>query len=210
MPQNNIMGIIRRIRRPVFTTRELSALSRKSLSSTTQGLETLVRQGLVVKLRRGLWGDAGNDRLSAYAIVPFLSPGHRAYVSFLSALHLHGLVEQIPRVVTVASTAHTKTVVTSLGTFHVHRIVPSFFKGFDRHGRNGDFLIASPEKALVDCLYLSAHRKNQYGHFPELHFPRSFSFRRAKAWAKAIPSLRARKMVLDELNRLDPCFRRLQ
>jgi hypothetical protein len=120
-------------------------------------------------------------------------------VSFISALHLHGIVGQIPQVITLASPTHSKTIVTSLGTFSVHRIAPAFFAGFGWYKDSGIFLIAEPEKALVDSLYLSARKKRQYGHFPELDFPRSFSFRKARDWAARIPDVRIRRNVEKKL-----------
>jgi len=201
-PREPLIKFVRKLRRPVFTTRELSALSGKSLSTTSQGLRYLTAQGLLIKVRRGLWAEADSDRLSRYSIVPFLVPGHRAYVSFLSALHLHGIIEQIPQVHTIASTAHSRTIRTPLGTFRIHRISPGFFAGFDWNGPDCGFLLASAEKALVDSLYLSAHRKKQYGNFPELEFPSSFSLAKAGQWARRIRAQRVRAIVLRELDRL--------
>jgi len=202
MSDDPLFKTVRKLHRPVFTTREVSALSGKSLSATTQGLNYLVRQGLLLKVRRGLWADVSGQRLTAPALVPYLVPGHRAYISFTSALHLHGIVEQIPRVMTLASTAHSRTIRTPLGDFLIHRITPAFLAGFDWDRGEGSFLIAAPEKALVDSLYLSAHRKRQYRHFPELRFPPSFSFSRAAAWARKIPSGRVRARVLRDLEHL--------
>jgi len=202
MSRDPLFKTVRKLRRPVFTTREAAALAGKSLSATTQGLGYLARQGLLLKVRRGLWADSNDERLSVFALVPFLAGGRRAYVSFLSALHLHGIVEQIPQVVTLASTGHSKTIRTPLGVYKIHKIVPTFFDGFDWYRGEGTFLIASPEKALVDSLYLSAHRKKQYRRFPELHLAGSFSFRKAADWARKIPSSRARSRVLRDLERL--------
>jgi len=192
----------------VFTSREVAALSGKTMSATTQGLSYLARLGILLKIRRGLWADLGNDRLSPLAIVPYIASGHRTYVSFVSALHFRGLIEQIPQVIAVASTAHSKTVRTPLGTYRIHRISPDFFDGFDWYGKSRDVLMASAEKALVDSLYLSVHRKKQYRFFPELHFPASFSFKRAESWARRIPSPRARARVFKDLERLRASRRR--
>lgn len=207
MARDLLIKYIRKLRRPVFTTRELAALSGKSLSTTTQGLGYLARQGVLLKVRRGLWVDAAEERLSVFSAVPFLVPGQRVYVSFLSALHLHGIIEQIPRVVTLASTVHSKTIRTNLGVYRIHRIAPAFFAGFDWYRGERTFLIASPEKALADSLYLSVHRKKQYRHFPELHFPASFSFRKTAEWAERIPSPGTRGRVLKDLERLKKTVR---
>ncbi len=193
---------IRQLNRPIFTTHGLAAVSGKSPSATTQALNLLEREGVVVKICRGIWGEAGGGRLSPYAVVPYLFPRHRAYVSFISALHLYGMIGQIPQVVTVASTTHTKIIRTEVGVFSVHRIAPGFFDGFDWYRGTGSFLIAEQEKALVDSLYLSARKKRRFGHFPEMHFPRSFSFRKARSWVKRIGDPRIRACVREKLARL--------
>jgi len=77
-------------------------------------------------------------------------------VIYKRTLHIYGIIEQIPQVVTIASTAHSKTIKTKIGTYVIHRISPYFFKGFDWHKGTGSFLIAELEKALIDSLYLSA------------------------------------------------------
>ena len=101
-------------------------------------------------------------------------------------MHIYGIIEQIPQVITLASTVHTKEINTKLGVFSVHQIAPKFFKGFDWYKQKGSFLIAEPEKALVDCLYLARYKKKQFSHFPELSFPKTFSFKKAEKWAKDI------------------------
>jgi len=199
MLRRSVLADIQRIRRPIFTTFELARLSERSASATTQALRHLEKQGVVERICRGIWGLAGSERLSAASVIPFLFPRTRAYVSFTSALHLYDIIEQIPQVMTLASPSHTKTIRTRLGTYSVHRIAPSFFAGFRWYKDEGRFLIAEPEKALVDSLYLSARKKRQYGHFPELHFPRTFSFRRAREWAGRIPDVRIRKNVEKKL-----------
>jgi hypothetical protein len=90
-------------------------------------------------------------------------------------------------------------VATPVGVFDLHRIDPRFFGGFDWFGDRQDFLAASPEKALVDCLYLSTRRGQRFGYFPELSFQRGFSARRARQWARKIPDPRIRGQVLRKL-----------
>jgi predicted transcriptional regulator of viral defense system len=205
MPKSkiHILTAIKGLERPIFTTRQAAAFCRGSLSNTIQALNHLEKQGVITKIARGIWGfEAGRNKISPYDVISYLLPSHRAYVSFVSALHLHGIIEQIPQSITLASTEHTKTIHTNSGTFFIHRIAPSFFKGFDWYKGDGSFLIAEQEKALIDCLYLSARKKKQFGHFPELHFPASFSFVKAKRWARQIPYTKIRSSVLKKLEAL--------
>jgi len=161
------------------------------LSAVTQSLKNLAEEGFIIKICRGVWAQAGQP-INPYAAIPYIFQERRAYVSFISALHIHGIIEQIPQVTTIASTAHARTIRTAVGVFQVHRITPSFFAGFEWYKGSGNFLIAEPEKALVDSLYVSAYKKRMFGHFPELHFPASFSFKKAREWVGKIPAANTR------------------
>ncbi len=197
-----ILAAIKQLKKPVFTTFELVSASGKSASAVTQGLNYLVNLGILIKIYRGVWAEANKGEISLYAVMPYLFSRQRAYVSFISALHLYGIVEQIPQVVTVASLVHTKTIRTSLGTVAVHRITPALFCGFSWYKGDGSFLIAEPEKTLVDSVYLSVCKKRQFGHFPELKFPSVFNFKKAHAWADKIPNAYARAAVHKKLDAL--------
>ncbi len=197
-PQN-IMVFIKKIGRPIFTTHELKTISGKSTSTIVQSLNRLTRQGLLMKIYRGVWAEPGTRPLSPLEVIPCLFPRQRVYVSFITALHLHGIVEQIPQVITLASTSHTNTIRTSVGTFSIHQIAPAFFDGFDWYQGEGSVLMASPEKALIDSLYLSSRKKKQFGYFPELHFSADFSFQKAHRWIRRIPEKKIRLHVLKKM-----------
>ena len=196
------MTFIRKLGRPVFTTHELTAISGKSSSTTIQSLNRLVAQGLLIKLYRGVWAEPGSRALSPFEVIPYLFPRQRVYVSFISALHLHGIVEQIPQVITLASTSHTSKIRTKAGVFSVHQLAPVLFDGFDWYKGEGSFLIAEPEKALIDSLYLSSRRKKQFGYFPELHFPDEFNFKKAAEWIKLVPEKKIRLYIQKKLKTL--------
>ena len=190
-----------KIGRLVFTTREIAGLAGASVSSTVQALRRLEEKGITKNILRGVWGMVNDRRFSPFFIVPFLNPNHRAYVSFISALHSHGVISQIPQVITVASTAHSGRVLTPVGTYHIHQISPDFFDGFEWH-ESGDYLIAEPEKALVDCLYLASRKKRQFAHFPELDMS-ILKRKKVFAWAQKIKDKRVRKFVISRIKDYD-------
>lgn len=78
---------------------------------------------------------------------------HPAYVSFWSALHFHGLTEQVPRTVFVATTRKRRPLNFDGARFVFVRMAPYKFFGYQRE-RVGDLpvLVAELEKALVDSL----------------------------------------------------------
>jgi len=194
----DILQAIYKLDRLVFTTREVAAVTGKSLSAVTQALRRLESKSIITHVIRGVWAFAGDRRFGPLMVVPYLNSLHRSYISFISAMHIYGMIGQIPQVVTVASTAHTKKVKTPVGVFSIHQISPSFFDGFVWN-KNGSFLIATPEKALVDCLYLASRRGKRYLSFPELEFPRSFRKSVAKRWVTKIEYPRLRKSVMRKL-----------
>ena len=193
----NVMAFIKKLGQRVFTTHELAAISGKSASTVVQSLNYLTEQNLLIKVYRGVWAESGPRPLSPFEFIPYLFPRQRVYVSFITALHLYGIIEQIPQVITLASTAHTRTIRTRAGDFSVHQIAPAFFDGFEWYRGEGSFLIAQPEKALIDSLYLSGRKKKQFGHFPELYLPPEFSFKKAHQWIERIPDKKIRQ-YLDE------------
>lgn len=195
MHRRSVLFTIGKMRKRIFTTREIAMVSGKSLSAVTQALNNLACEGIVVKIYRGVWTRESDEAISPFAVIPHLFPEQRVYISFISALHLYGIIEQIPQVTTLAATSHARKINTKIGVFQAYHITPSFFAGFGWYKGSGIFLVAEPEKAFVDCLYLSAHKGNRFGHFPELHFPPSFSFKRAAAWADKIHSNTARAYV---------------
>ncbi len=199
MIRKSILTFVKELDRPVFTTREAAILSGSSLSNASKMLKTLEKKGLVLKVSRGIWAEVGNKKLSPYSVIPLLLPRNRAYVSFISALHLYGIIEQIPQEITLVSIIHTKKIRTKLGVFSIHRISPPLFDGFDWYRGEGSFLIAEPEKALFDSIYLSTRKKKQFGYFPELYFPKSFSFKKAAEWIEKVPEKRIRSSVKKKL-----------
>ncbi|GMQ74801.1 MAG: hypothetical protein BMS9Abin01_0040 [Gammaproteobacteria bacterium] len=162
-------------------------------------LGRLESQGVLARVARGIWCVPSDPRFSRFLLVSYLSGLHRAYVSFFSALHLHGMIEQIPQIVYAATTAHSHVETTPLGTYSFHQVDPRFFAGFDWYRDSESFLIASREKALVDCLYLSTRKGRRFGRFPELEFDRQFSIMRARRWTRLIPDGRIRRIVSEKL-----------
>ena len=192
MDQFDAIDIIHETRSLVLTTREFAALGNISITFASQTLRRLAAKERLTRLYQGLWADMRNPGFNVYKAVPFLTRPHPAAVSLLSALHLHGMIEQIPQVVYVVSTAPTRKIRTPIGTYSIHQIAPALFQGYDYYRDEGDFLIASPEKALVDCLYFSIRKGKRFGFFPELTLPKGFSRRLANDWVKKIPYERLR------------------
>ncbi|MDO8734284.1 MAG: hypothetical protein Q7K21_03900 [Elusimicrobiota bacterium] len=112
------------------------------------------------------------------------------------------MIEQIPQTITLASTTHTRKIKTAVGTFIVHKILPSYFFGFDWYKGTENFLIAAPEKALADCLYLFTRKKKQYGYFPELNLIKPFSIKKTEEYIRRIPDKHSRISAQSRLKEI--------
>ncbi len=193
------LTLLRRLRVPAFSTADAAACLKVSPMAATHALRRLAQAGAARSLCKGLW--SVQEDVEPLALAELVTAPHPAYVSFQSALHLHGMIEQIPGVVYVASLSRTRRIRTTLGTFSVHRIAPPFFGGFGVQPRSGA-KIATPEKALLDVLYLSGARSRLFASLPELAFPRGFRVREARRWIARIPAARRRAMVARRFDAL--------
>jgi predicted transcriptional regulator of viral defense system len=183
----------------VFSTSDVAARLRVQNGHASVILARLAASGQVVRLRRGVWSLPG--RVDPLALPEYLTSPFPAYVSLQSALYLHGMISQMPAVTYAVSLARTRRFTTPLGTVSVHHVQPAFFLGFEDAGRSGGRL-ASPEKALIDFLYLTPARSKLFRALPELEWPKRFSVSVARSVVKRIEPSRRRTLVARKLEEL--------
>jgi hypothetical protein len=179
---------------PVFTTGEVVERAGVTLANASRDLSELEKRGMVARIRRGLWAVQGHPDFSPYAVVPYRFEGEQeGYVSLPSALNLHGMIEQIPRVVQVVTKKQRPRLRTRVATYEFYRLASKLFGGFGLYRRTGKFDIATPEKALFDAMYLSARKGRRFAALPELEVPASFSPSQVEHWVEQIdlPPLRS-------------------
>ena len=181
---------LKSLRQSVFRTGDAAACLRVPESTAHDTLKRLEAAGLVLRLRQGLWStDPAPDPM---AIVDRVVSPHPAYVSFESALFYHGMIQQIPPRVTVASLDRARTIKTRIGTYVVRHVPPHLFGGYDDRGKAR---IATPEKALFDTAYRAAHRGWRSAYFPEIEIPATFDPAGVDNWIARIPSAKLRTMT---------------
>jgi predicted transcriptional regulator of viral defense system len=193
------IGAFRRLREPgveVLDTADAGALLGIGSSHASRVLERLAEAGHIVRLKRGVW--AFPDRVDPLRLPEYLTAPLPCYVSLQSALFYHGMISQVPRVVYAVSPARTRCWVTPLGTVSVHHLTPAFFTDFDSTGKNA-IKMASPEKALIDCLYLGRVKSRLFASLPEVELPRGFNIRKARRLLNRIPCARLRTFVSRRL-----------
>ena len=194
-----VLGALVSTGAPVFTTREAAARLRVPNGHASVSLARLRAAGLLVRLRRGVW--ALPDRVDPLALPECLTAPFPAYVSLQSALYLHGMISQIPAVTYAVTLARTRRLVTPLGTVSLHHVRPTFFFGYEDVGRAGGRL-ATPEKALVDFLYLAPARSGLFRALPEIEWPKTFRASVARAIVRRIEPASRQRTVARNLEDL--------
>lgn len=120
-------------------------------------LSRWVQAGRLFQLRRGLYALA-----PPYQKVlphPFLVANRLvqgSYVSLQSALAHYGLIPEYVPVTTSVTSGRPGRWHTSLGSYEFRHVQPELLRGFQRMALGGEqaAFVATPEKALLDLLYL--------------------------------------------------------
>jgi predicted transcriptional regulator of viral defense system len=173
----------------IFTTREFAQLAQVSLAAASKRLVRLAAaNSSFVQLTRGIWANRGHPHFNVLACVPVLLGSEQGYVSFLSALHLHGAIAQIPASVQVATTGHGRVVRTRVGRFELFQLKPGMFRdGIVWSDSPKPWRIATVEKALLDTFYIATRKKRRFASLPELTLADAgFSPRRYRALMAAL------------------------
>ena len=115
-------------------------------------------------------------------------------ISLHTALYFHGMISQSPQIIYVITIARTQRLKTPLGYYSLHHIQPDFFFGCCEM-ENSETLMATPEKALIDYLYLSPTKTKLFHALPEIEIFGKTNVKKAFKMIEGIPSKRTRSLV---------------
>lgn len=152
-----------------FTTREYAIAAEVSVSAASKQLKRLESKGLIVHVVRGIWANSNHPYFNPTGCVPYLLGDEQGYVSFLTALHRHGVVSQIPHTLQVATTGHSRRLHTPIGDFEFFQLKPEMMtEGIEWSETRTPFLMATAEKALLDIFYIATRKNRRFSSLPEL------------------------------------------
>ena len=162
----------------IFTTRDFANYSSISMPAASKRLSRLSDKKLLTRITKGLWANISHPWFHPLACVPYLLGKEQGYVSFLTVLHLHGLISQIPKTIQIATTGHARALNSPVGRYEFLQIKPELMKqGTKWSDTHLPYLIATAEKALIDTLYLSTRKNRRFAHLPEVDI-RQTAFRK--------------------------------
>lgn len=123
----------------------LESLKLCSPSTLKITLSRLSRSGRIIRLKRGVY--SGKPMKDAYACAQAAFNG---YLGFSTALHLHGLITEVPFTITVVTTGTSQA--KKFGEYEFRAVaLREKAVGFER---KGNYVISTRAKTLFDCLYL--------------------------------------------------------
>jgi hypothetical protein len=193
-------------RSPIFTTENVARAAEVRPEVASRYLNQQAKKDVIMRITRGIWADSRHPDFSPYAVVPYLlgvpTTRSRGYVSLLSALSLHRMIEQIPRSIQVVSHMQRRPLRTPAGTYEFHRMDFNLIGGSEPHGQFGNFEVATPAKAIFDTLYFSVRRGRRFFHLPELQFTSAFKVSELHSWIARIPYARLQVAVYTRWRQL--------
>lgn len=136
----------------IFTPLDIRRLLGVSKVAATFLLHRYTKRGLVLRLKRGLYSLSDVKAHDLYLANKLYEP---SYVSLEFALSYHRIIPETVYGITSVTTKTTQEF-TALGkVFTYRRIKKEAFTGYVTARQGGfTFLIAEPEKAFVDLIYL--------------------------------------------------------
>lgn len=157
MKWNELLDIV--AKEPVFTSALLMAGNRSRADIQLQ-LTRWVNSKKIIQLKRGLYIlSEPYRRVSPHPFLLANSFKKASYVSLQSALEYYGLIPEYVPAVTSVTTTRPETINTSEGVFIFKHVKKMLFNGYQQveitHGQKA--FIATPEKSLLDLIYLTPH-----------------------------------------------------
>jgi len=150
---------LNKITKLYFGYEEVARSLNIGLSSARVSANRYVKQGLLVRVKRNMYVLSGKwqslSREETFTIANVIQVP--SYISLITALEYYSVTTQVQREF-IESVAVKRTVEfeTEETVFNYSKIAQRFYFGFSR-GKG--FFIASPEKALLDALYLMSLKR---------------------------------------------------
>ncbi len=143
-----------RFSKPYWSVADLQKiLGYKNRQTLLVILHRLVRQGVLTRVRRGIYRVSINSVEGALLANLLYTP---SYLSFESALSRYGILSQIPYTITLATTRRSKKMTLDGTAVEYRQLRGDLFFG---HRIEQGLDIAEPEKAFLDALYLQKRGK---------------------------------------------------
>jgi hypothetical protein len=150
---------------PIFTRNDLALLGHKVLDYQ---FSLWVKKGYLIRLKNGLYAFRREMEKVRGEGVAFLLC-QPSYLSLDSALAWYGFIPEIVYAYTSVTARITRTFQNAWGRFIYRHVKSDLFWGYvEMKTEDGPYLLAEPEKALLDYFYLNLARINTEDDFDSI------------------------------------------
>jgi len=129
-----------------------------------------VKKGNLLRLKNGMYAFAKDKgKIKGEEIAAFLY--EPSYLSLESALSWHGFIPEMVYAYVSLTARINRKFTNAFGTFLYRHIKPELFWGYtEMKTEHGHYLLAEPEKALLDYLYLNLPKIRNEADFANIRF----------------------------------------
>jgi len=162
------IDFVKKIKSPIFS---LNDLKLEKLNIYPYQLTEWTKKGYLLRLKNGIYvfDDQKKDLSSAYISFCLYQP---SYLSLEWALSKYGIIPEMVYNYTAVSTKATRKFVNKFGAFTYRSLKKEMFFAYKkiREKDNQIYLIAEPEKAFLDFLYLNINNIKNKKDFDSFRF----------------------------------------
>ncbi|MBI4653136.1 hypothetical protein HY750_02680 [Candidatus Kuenenbacteria bacterium] len=188
--------LLKNIKDPIFSIQDLKLMGYKIIPSQ---FSSYSKKGQIIKLKNGLYliADKKNSAIKENMAFKMYEP---SYISLEWALHYYGLIPEMVYNITSISTKATRKFKNYFGLFIYRKIKKMLFWGYKKEEKNKQvYLIAEPEKALLDYIYFNLSKIKNDVDIEELRLNpmiiKKLDFKKLKEYAKLFKNKKINKIV---------------
>ncbi|MBI5411563.1 hypothetical protein HZA43_00115 [Candidatus Peregrinibacteria bacterium] len=151
MKKIEALQILQKTNKNIFNTPDLrKLLGSASINTLNKQIAGLIAAGVLTRALKGFYYLTLHKPTGFQLANFFLQP---SYISLESALNYYGILVQSPQQITSVTTKLTRTIESGGAFFSYAHLAQSYFSDYQMVD---GFLIATPEKALVDAMFFTA------------------------------------------------------
>jgi len=148
---------LEKLKKDYYSVKDLERILDIPVDNLRKQLTRWVEKGFLIRVAKGIYAPYGTE-IDVLKIANQMY--YPSYLSFESVLSKYGILSQVPYTLTFATPKRTKKMILNDVEVEFTKLSDKYFFGYTfENGIN----IASPEKALVDCLYLVSKGKRVIG-----------------------------------------------
>jgi len=148
---------LEKLKKDYYSVKDLERILDIPVDNLRKQLTRWVEKGFLIRVAKGIYAPYGTE-IDVLKIANQMY--YPSYLSFESVLSKYGILSQVPYTLTFATPKRSKKMILNDVEVKFTKLSDKYFFGYTfENGIN----IASPEKALVDCLYLVSKGKRVIG-----------------------------------------------